>query len=100
MSTGMMTLIAAVILAALVIVPLIIAFTPSRHRDPQDGMAIGFLMLFSVTMLLPGGLLAWAHFAGHPGVVRVIFWLLMAVMAYVAVAWTADTLIRRRKQRQ
>jgi hypothetical protein len=93
-----MALLTALILAALVIVPFIIAITPSRHRDPQIGMAIGCLMMFSFTMLIPSTLLAWAHFAGHPTVVKVIFWLLTAAACYVAIAWTADTVIRYRRQ--
>ena len=100
MSIEIMALLAAIVLAALVIVPFLIAITPSRHRDPQEGMAIGCLMMFSFTMLLPSSLLTWAHFAGHPVVVQILFWLLTAVLTYVAIAGTAMTLIRHRKLRR
>jgi len=94
-----MAIIAAVILAVLVVGPFLLAITPSRHRDPQDGMAVGFLMMFSFTMLIPAALLAWAHFARHPIVVKIIFWTLAALACYVAIAGTTMTIIRSRKLR-
>jgi len=95
-----MAIVAGVILAVLVIGPVAIAVKPSRHPDPQDGMAVGCLMMFSFAMLVPAGLLAWGHFGGHPALVKVIFWTLAAVVAYVALAGTAMTIVRRRKQRR
>ena len=95
-----MAIVAGVVLAVLVVGPLVLAFTPSRQRDPQEGMAIGCLMMFSSAMLIPSGLLAWGHFGVHPTLVKVIFWVLTAIVAYVAVAGTAMTIIRYRKQRR
>ena len=54
-----MAIIAGVILAVLVIGPFVVAIMPSRQHDPQQGMAVGCLMMFSFAMLVPGGLLAF-----------------------------------------
>ena len=95
-----MAIIAGVILAVLVVVPFVVAIMPSRQPDPQRGMAVGCLMMFSFATLIPGGLLAWGHFGGHPGIVKTIFWILAVVVGYVAVMGTAMTIVRYRKKRR
>ena len=100
MSVEMMAIIAGVILAVLVIVPLVVAIMPSRQHDPQQGMAVGCLMMCSFAMLIPCALLAWGHFGGHSMLVRVIFWILAAAVAYGAVMGTAMMIVRHRKERR
>ena len=100
MSVEAMAAVAAVILAVLVIAPFVVAIIPSRHRDPQDGQAVGCLMMASFSMLIPLALLAWGHFGRHPALVKVIFWILVAGVGYVAVMGTAMGIVRARKLRR
>ena len=100
MSIDAKAAVAGVILAIAVIVPFAVAVTPSRHRDPQDGMAIGFLIFVSFVMLIPAGLLAWGHFGGHPMLVKVIFWIVVVVATYVGVMLTAMTVVERSRARE
>jgi hypothetical protein len=100
MSVESMAIVAGVILAVLAVVPIVLAIMPPRQPDPQRGMAVGCLMMFSFATLVPGGLLAWGHFGGHPGIVKTIFWILAAIVGYVAVMATAMTIVRYRKARR
>jgi hypothetical protein len=100
MSVPMMAAIAGVIVAAVMIGLFVVAILPPRQRDPQHGQAVGCLMMSSFAMLIPGGLLAWGHFGGHPTLVKVVFWIVVVVAGYVAVMGTAMSIVRARKMRQ
>src|SRR5688500_11860031 len=100
MSVETMAIIAGVVLAVLAVVPFVVAMMPARQHDPQRGMAVGCLMMFSVAMLIPGALLAWGYYRGHAGIVRTIFWILAAVVAYATVMGTAMTIVKSRKERR
>ena len=100
MSIDAKATVAGMILAIAVIVPFAVAITPSRHRDPQDGQAIGFLMFVSFCMLIPGALLAWGYFGGHSVLVKVIFWIVVIIAAYILVMLTAMTVVERSRARE
>jgi hypothetical protein len=100
MSVPMMAAIAGMIVAAVMIGLFVVAIVPPRQRDPQHGMAVGCLMMCSFTMLLPGGLLAWGHFGGHPTMVKVVFWIVVVVAGYFAVMGTSMSIVRARKLRR
>ena len=99
MSVQTMAIVAGVILAVLAVVPFVVAILPARQPDPQRGMAVGCLLMFSLATLVPAGLLAWGHFGGHPTLVRTIFWILAVAVAYGAVMGVV-TIVQYRKQRR